>query len=499
MNNDFKYISELITEKEIDEWKANGYKNIFLDAGTGTGKSYFCKTTLYDYAKKRNEKILLLLPRRDTVQQFRNELDTEKKTDVITVETYQSKEIRQLNKWKTHIEEFQYLVIDEAQYFLSDSRFNDFTDLSFEMILRADCQKIFLSGTAENILSYIQQEKEIPLKVYRVNKVQNINSLYFFRKEETVDELIERAIYDKSKVVVFEDDIQKAYDLYRKYSANAVFNCSQSNKRYAKKRCTEDMDKILETGKLEKLILISTTAFDCGVNITDPDVKNIIIDNVFDTDTIRQCVGRVRTIRENDLALYITHFNNRSLNARRTNYIKYIRMAEFFLTHTLAQYMQAFPRINDRKNVVFEYLDEQNQIKKAVNGLKYYKYKCDIAEIERMLEIKKIGFCEILKEKLNVDKYEFLQEDGTQELANYLETICITKKVFLDLEERQGFIEHLNFRRNYKLIKSKEAINEILKSEYHLPFEIVEFETTRRIDGKKKKYKHAWKVVTKYK
>lgn len=51
-----KYISEIISEKEIVTWEN---QNILITAPTGAGKSYFIKNKLYDYALANNKKIFI--------------------------------------------------------------------------------------------------------------------------------------------------------------------------------------------------------------------------------------------------------------------------------------------------------------------------------------------------------------------------------------------------------------------------------------------------------
>ena len=108
-----KYISEIISEKEIAKWKN---QNILITAPTGAGKSYFIKNKLYDYALANNKKILYLLPRLDTVLQFRDEIQRDKKADVITIKSYQEIEKRELKKVETDLSNYDYIVVDECHY-----------------------------------------------------------------------------------------------------------------------------------------------------------------------------------------------------------------------------------------------------------------------------------------------------------------------------------------------------------------------------------------------
>ena len=48
-----KRISDVITEKEIKNWRDN--EVVSIEAGTGAGKSYLIKNTLYNVAKEENK------------------------------------------------------------------------------------------------------------------------------------------------------------------------------------------------------------------------------------------------------------------------------------------------------------------------------------------------------------------------------------------------------------------------------------------------------------
>ena len=81
-------ISDVISEEDIKTWKAGD--NVLIAAPMGAGKSYFCKNPLYLIAKKAGDKILMLIHRKNCVEQFTYELEEDFKTDVIDVITYQS-------------------------------------------------------------------------------------------------------------------------------------------------------------------------------------------------------------------------------------------------------------------------------------------------------------------------------------------------------------------------------------------------------------------------
>lgn len=88
-------VSDLIKIEDIKKWKPND--NILISSPMGAGKSYFCKNILYEVAKSVQGKILMLIHRSNCVDQFRYEIETDGKGDVIEVITYQSLEYSKLH------------------------------------------------------------------------------------------------------------------------------------------------------------------------------------------------------------------------------------------------------------------------------------------------------------------------------------------------------------------------------------------------------------------
>ena len=65
----------------------------------------------------------------------------------------------------------------------------------------------------------------------------------------------------------------------------------------------------------------------------------------------------------------------------------------------------------------------------------------------------------------------------------------------LTREDRKELIEKINAKSNGKLLKGINILNGALKERGINNYIIIEFETTRRINNKKNKYKNAWKVM----
>lgn len=492
-----KYISELISEDEIKTWEN---QNILITASTGAGKSYFIKNKLYDYANATGKKILYLLPRLDTVLQFRDEIKRDGKDDTITIKSYQEIEKRELKKVQTDLSDYDYVVLDECHYFLSDSKFNFCTDISFNAILQIqDATKIFITATPDKIQKYLIEEQGMELKEYKVDGKNHISNLYFYKDDSAVNELMQYAVLSGNKSIFFINDVKKAYRLYKRYKDYAIFNCSRYNNQYKKHRCSSEMSELIRNERFDKLILITTSALEVGFNILDTDIHNIVIDGIDDVNSIIQCIGRKRIHDPNDtIAVYIKEYSNHSLTARVNNMSRNIRMANYFMNHTYAEVLEAFPRKVDKSNIIYDYIDSDGNICKAINRLMLFETKSRIEEFTAIKAIKPHGFAEYVTQKLGLTSYELYDSgDKNNDLRMYLESMV--GKVMLEHSDRMQFINNLKIKRKSKPVKSATALNALFESEYKLEYRIRVFETTRRYkneDGTqyKKKYKNAWKV-----
>ena len=74
-----KTVTDIITINDIKRWTTRDI--VIISAGTGTGKSYFIKNSLYQYAKENNKKILFLIHRTNCTSQFQSEIERDGKTD----------------------------------------------------------------------------------------------------------------------------------------------------------------------------------------------------------------------------------------------------------------------------------------------------------------------------------------------------------------------------------------------------------------------------------
>lgn len=488
------WVSDVITTEEIERWESGNV--ITVRAKTGDGKSFFIKNKLYEYAKPRGEKILLLLHRENTVRQFQNEIDRDGKGDTVHVRTYQYFEQALLYGRESSLAEYKYIVIDEAHYFVSDSAFNDKTDISFDGIMRqTGAVRIFMSATIDDIQYYLNVKQKIETIDYCITQeYRNIQKLTFFSKDDMLDEFAKQVIESGEKAIFFIHKAGKAYEFYKRFQTAATFNCSKSNPlhRYVDERAISAM---LTNERFETPLLITTSCLDAGVNIVDTEVKHIIID-MRDVDTIIQCAGRKRVQSDEDIfSLYVKSISNQQLGGFESSSNRKLKMARYLASHTTEELLQKFPRQNDASGVIYDTLVD-GKVEKRVNQLMYLKKLKDVELYKTMKGMGDFGFSKYIAQKFGfydgeTGRYSYKVAKDDYGLTSYLERM--QGVIMLRLADRKEFIDKLNVRQDGHKLKGIDSINAAL-NERHLPYQVKEFSTSRIVDGKKKNYKSAWRI-----
>lgn len=492
-------VSNIVTTHEIKQWKIGDI--ITITAGTGVGKSYFIKNILYAYAKENHQKILMLIHRTNCVEQFQREIERDKKTDVIDIETYQKLEYKNLNGYKNYLNTYKYIVCDEFHYFMSDALFNKTTDVSLNCILNSiGTIRIFMSATGHYMKNYINNIKHMETINYEIPASYNfIQTLRFFNKDETIEKYIKECIETKSKAIFFIQSAEKAYKLYIKYKKYCLFNCGKSDRHY-KYVDKNKISKMLIEEHFNENILITTTCLDAGVNIIDIEVKHIIID-VKDIGSLIQCIGRRRIKNEDDkINIYIKSITNKQLGGIKSDLIKKMNIADYRKEHTVKETILKYPRYKNIDNIVYDdVVDEDNKCTIKINEMMYFKCLIEVANIDTMIQYGKFGYCKFLAclfkfvdDSNGKFSYEIEEEDEEgNKLKDYLNNMV--GKVILQQKDRKQLIEKIDVKANGKQLKGINNLNGALE-EMGIPYRIVEFETSKIINDEKKKFKHAWRV-----
>lgn len=486
-----KRVTDLITISDVQQWKDNDI--ITIQAGTGVGKSYFIKNVLYNHAKVNNKKILFLIHRTNCVNQFQMELVADKKTDVIKIMTYQSIENFDINSVKFNFNNYDYIVCDEFHYFMSDAAFNKYTDISLNGILNSTNNiKIFMSATGEYMKKFIHKASGIESINYELPiQFDFIDKLWFFHKEHTLDEFIKLAIKNNIKTIFFIESVEKAYALYKKFEEYCIFNCSKHNKKYYKYVDQLEINQMLNNQRFEKLILITTTCMDAGVNIIDRDLQHIVCD-VHDTGTLIQCIGRKRIIDDNDkLNLFIKAKNNKQLGAIKSQTNRKMKQVSFLREYGIEKYISKYGRNADKHAIIYDDL-ENGKLVKQINKLIYFKCRMDIKEIDIMINSGKYGYCTTLQKIFKKDKYYVFEEKSkVNEINEYMDSLVGKRLLENEREELINKIELKDkFGRIHKSIKMLNAYFEENEMEYM----IVSKRTSKTENGEKTRYTY-WEVL----
>lgn len=109
-----------------------------------------------------------------------------------------------------------------------------------------------------------------------------------------------------------------------------------------------------------------------------------------------------------------------------------------------------------------------------------------------MLRLDGNGYIPYVARILGYEKYLVMEDDEMiKSLTGYLDSVA--GEPMLTKADRKPLIERLNIRRDRKLCKTSKVLAAWLEDS-GLPYRLLEYSTSRMIDGKKKSYR-AWEVV----
>ena len=463
-----QYISDIISLDEVKKWKPGN--RILIRSQTGSGKSEFLKTVLYDYAKSIDKQILLMSNR--ILLKKQNEFDLQDKQDFITLENYQSFEskiLKGVNDIVSLFEPYCFICEDELHYPFADGIFSDNTDLLIRHIKDTPKDKIFifLTATPEVLLNY-QPNFDF---VYNLPKDYSyIKNIYFYDKDKTVNdksiETIIKNIPKDEKVLYFGSDVNDIYDLSTRFE-NASFICSQGNK-LKKKSDINTMLEIEQESKFSTRLLFATKVLYNGVNIKDPALKHIIIDTC-DIVTFVQMLGRKRSMfPEDQITLYVNNYHKVKLGRLRDAVIKQLK------------------KLDDKEkiisgNLAFQYPDydfKKDDTAYKTNIAKHENYLFQLKFLNKLLNSKYEDsfaryICTYLEKDIRYTKdvfFEFEKKSFKEVIDIYLGVKMFkdTQEVFKERFFRQLFVTK---KTNYKL-RGLNAINKIL-AEDNLSYQII--------------------------
>lgn len=287
-----KYLSDFIGDDYKTKWQKGDL--VFIDSQMGKGKSYFVLNVLA--AKRYGAKKILILTNRDELKKdFIKELERSKKSfSNITLMNYQELEKSQIHN--RQLEQYDYIVCDEAHYFLEDS-YTNATNISFDWVMSQDNSiKIFMTATSQKVNPMIETYTKNDSKKHRVHyywlksDYSYMDVMKFdFSSRKIIDFLMNTIDKEHEKILYFTYSIDEGDKIYEKYP-------DDTSRIYSKHR-KENLEKItqnaIDNGKCINIITVATKCIDNGISIKDASIKYIVAD-IKEPVSLVQCLGRKR-------------------------------------------------------------------------------------------------------------------------------------------------------------------------------------------------------------
>lgn len=316
-----KWVTETIGD-DYKEWDKGDI--ILLQAQTGTGKTYFIKNKLVNYINpyerlllvcnrinlKRQLKMDLLNQYHKNIPKVQNEkgqdtdvvdlvaLDEIYQIENITIKSYQSIGQMAIN-YEYDAKEmdltYDYIVMDEAHYILTDGGFNNKCRLAYKYLVKQHMKhtvKIFISATMEEIETPIEncvkniiEDKPKIKRYYTGVDYSYINPIYF---KDDLDIITNSIKNDKSdeKWLIFVTSKEVGNKIHEALG-DEISTCIFSKTK------NEELESIITNSKFNKKVLIATKVIDNGINIVDDKLTNIVV-MAWDRITFLQELGRKR-------------------------------------------------------------------------------------------------------------------------------------------------------------------------------------------------------------
>lgn len=326
------------------DWKGEGpiqaASRVFIESPTGTGKTTFILRKLCRHAAEEGRRILYLGNRVALKEQMEKEMireypgseeqrkdyyfhelfptyyvpsaDGEREAEIVFLNYQEFLGIQDTGLLKTP----DYVVMDEAHFFLEDSLFNPATTYILETLVRDYSQAvlIFLSATLKSsrevlnkVLDRFQPVRagSVPLAPPQIFWYQNelrkgsYHTQFWQEPEEIVQEIC-RSKDSGEKWLVFTSSKQNGGQMSRELAAHGIRAgvLNAGGKKSALWR------KLVQESRFEEQVLIATKVLDNGVNITDPAVKHIVLPFCAEEDFL-QMLGRRRMRTGETVNLYV--------------------------------------------------------------------------------------------------------------------------------------------------------------------------------------------------
>lgn len=366
-----EYISEII-KTDYENWSQN--QVVFISAPTGSGKTTFVLENLVEYAALKGQKILYLVNRSILKEYLQKKIDIEVKkklrrnklilddsvNNVIKVKLYQEIELwckedpQYLNNENS---EFDYIIADECHYFLADSTFNTYTQLSYDWITnKKNAILIFMSATIDRIEEKIRSDicheiegekgmhfskiyesnPNIKYDIRRVAKEYDAENDYSYLNWnilENIEDITELVKSEVGKWLIFVDSKKKGKEIDKFLNNSGIDSKFIDAKSRNCDELFETVNSVVKLEKFEQKVIVATSVMDNGISIKDMELRNIIIMADVPEEFI-QMLGRKRRFSDSErLDVYILRRTQGEFEKRRKEVENHIEFIEHFHQH----------------------------------------------------------------------------------------------------------------------------------------------------------------------
>ncbi len=373
------YQKELnITDELLTQWY-EAKSPVLIDAPPESGKTYNMRK-VNDFAEKHDLRILATAPRKDAVDNIKEECAKCKRIRAKTIQALQSMEPEDMIDYiNTH----QILILDEIHSMVSD----DFTKDNhiFMQTIMEEYKGLVIGMTGTNYFELENMFTQDYGKVWSLLKVEEDfgflqdNKITFFMSDETASHIIRRAVANGEKVFVGCDYIEKL-EKYREGNEKNSFTIVSKGNRKKKEMCTKkEKEHLLTTGLYPKGkdILFCTRAYELGNNIKE-NVTSILID-ADDLTTIMQFCRRVRTKSEGQhvkqVKIYVRAYNAAELTDKYEEVKKMLEASKLFQEDEKAFREKYKRKIDDPSDILYTAPAVNGGYELRVNPLKEAYWK----------------------------------------------------------------------------------------------------------------------------
>ena len=346
---DSQFVSDALKDK-IPKWTTN--TPVLIEAPTGSGKSTFIFEEVVPYAKhllgnvivlsnrvaiSRQQKQIMMEKNQDSRLERLTEagLQEELFFDNVAIMTYHRlQSFLSDRKNLIWVRDVKFVVADEAHFFSADSQINVYTSLTLDMITRRlrHAVRIYLTATVWDVSSLLYLAEERARRDSH-RALQDFTGefadtyLSFIRYQFPVDysryqldfisdlkDILPEIVRSKKKWMIFCSSKTVGLEFKGTLAENQV------DASYIDATCKSGpvWDELVKESRFSSKVLVSTSVLDCGVNVKDPDVKNIVVcaDN---RTAMLQMIGRKRLAPGETLHVYALDIGNQTLGYRKKN------------------------------------------------------------------------------------------------------------------------------------------------------------------------------------